>query len=304
MKILVTGGAGFIGSNLSVKLIEMGHEVFIADDLSTGSLNNVPKKAIFYNLDLSKKVSYKKLPNHIEAVFHLASQVSSEVSFRDPVNDIKRNSLATLLLLQWCKSNFIKNFIYTSTMGVYCDLLGEPATEKSKIKPKSFYGIGKRSSEQFIQIFSEEGMNTAIFRLFNVYGPGQNMDDLNQGMVSIYLEYILRDKAILVKGPLNRIRDFVFIDDVVEALVLGLRQEANGEIFNVCSGEDITVEDLINKLLILTNKSSKYPIKILPRTPRDINECYGSYEKAYRILGWKSKILLEDGLKKMIYWLK
>ena len=165
MNILVTGGAGFVGANLCVKLIDKGYKVFIIDDLSTGSKKNIPPNTEFYKLDLSNQEAYQKLPKNIDIVFHLSSQVSSEKSFLDPINDMKRNSFASLLLLEWSLNNSIKKFIYTSTMGVYSDGLIEAANECSKINPKSFYGINKRSSENFIKIYSSKGLKSTIFRL-------------------------------------------------------------------------------------------------------------------------------------------
>jgi len=297
---MVTGGAGFIGGNLCAKLLDKGYKVFIIDDLSTGSKKNIPPNTEFYKLDLSNQEAYKKLPKSIDVVFHLASQVSSEKSFRDPINDMKRNSFATLLLLEWSINNSINKFIYTSTMGVYSDGLGEATNECSKIGPKSFYGINKRSSENFLEIFSEKGLDSTIFRLFNVYGPGQNMSDLDQGMLSIYLAYILRNEPILVKGPLDRTRDFVYVDDVTNALLLGLNSKSTNKIYNVCSGQETSVKQLLKELLIITNKSSDYPITILPRTPNDIDQVWGNCDKLKNDFDWLPKYSLKHGLKKFI----
>ena len=300
MNIMVTGGAGFVGGNLSEGLINIGHNVVIIDDLSTGSLKNIPANTEFHELDLSEQLTYKKLPNNIDVVFHIASQVSSEMSYLDPVNDMKRNSFATLLLLDWAKNNSVEKFIYASSMGVYCDRLGKAAIEESKINPKSFYGVNKRCSEEFIEIFSEKGLNFTIFRLFNVYGPGQNMENLNQGMVSIYLEYILRNEPILVKGPLNRIRDYVYIEDVIDVLLLGLTTKADGKTYNVCTGEKHSVEQLIQELLKATNKPYNYPVNILPRTPRDIDDIWGNYKKLKHDFNWSHKYDLKKGISKFI----
>ena len=185
-------------------------------------------------------------------------------------------------------------------MGVYCDRLGKAAIEESKINPKSFYGVNKRCSEEFIEIFSEKGLNFTIFRLFNVYGPGQNMENLNQGMVSIYLEYILRNEPILVKGPLNRIRDYVYIEDVIDVLLLGLTTKADGKTYNVCTGEKHSVEQLIQELLKATNKPYNYPVNILPRTPRDIDDIWGNYKKLKHDFNWSHKYDLKKGISKFI----
>tara|TARA_B100000315_G_C14490275_1_gene547257 strand:- start:111 stop:1028 length:918 start_codon:yes stop_codon:yes gene_type:complete len=300
MNILVTGGAGFVGANLCVKLIDKGYKVFIIDDLSTGSEKNIPPNTDFFRLNLSFQETYNKLPKNIDIVFHLSSQVSSEKSFLDPINDMKRNSFATLLLLEWSLNNSIKKFIYTSTMGVYSDGLKEAANECSKINPKSFYGFNKRSSENFIELYSQKGLKSTIFRLFNCYGPGQNMADFDQGMLSIYLAYLLLDKPVLVKGSLDRTRDFVYIDDVTDAVLLGLKSKSTNNIYNVCSGKETSVKQLIKELLVATNKSSNYPINILPRTPNDIDQIWGDCNKLKDDFDWLPKYSLKDGIKKYI----
>ena len=300
MNILVSGGAGFIGSNLCKKLKEKDHNVIIVDDLSTGSNNNLIEGCDYYDLDLSNENNYQKLPNNIDVVFHLASQVSSELSFVNPINDMQRNSYATLLILDWSLRSSVKNFLYSSSMGVYGSNSEIASRETSVLNPTSFYGINKRASEEFIKIFSIKGLDYTIFRLFNVYGPGQNMSDLNQGMVSIYLEYILQNKPILVKGSLDRIRDYVFIDDVTDALLFGLDQKANNKIYNVCSGKKTSVRKLINSLLLAMDKTSDYPITILPSTPNDIYQIWGNCDKLKKDFEWTPKYNLSEGLSKFV----
>jgi len=304
MKILITGGAGFIGSHLSKALLKDGHDVLVVDNLSTGMKENIPKMVGFLELDLTDKKTYEQLPVDIDFVYHLASQASGEVSCDDPVYDLKANTLTTLSLLQWCKKTGIKKFIFTSSMGVYSDKLGYPVDEGSPIQPKSFYGINKQSSEGYIRIFSEEGLRATVFRLFNVYGPGQNMKNLKQGMVSIYLSFINDKSPIYVKGPLTRIRDFVYIDDVVSALKLGLDERADNEVYNICTNKHTTVGDLLEALIEQYPKNKSYPIEIHDRTPRDIDECYGSYDKIYTQLGWEPQVNLKEGIGRMIAWLK
>jgi UDP-glucose 4-epimerase len=305
MKVLITGGAGFIGSHLANSLIKADYEVIILDNLSTGSFENIPKQATFLEMDLSDLNCYSEIPTDIDIVYHLASQASGEVSFDDPVHDLKSNTLATLALLQWSKANSIKKFIFSSTMGVYSDALKTSATEKSEILPKSFYGVNKLTSENYIRIFREEGLDATIFRFFNVYGPGQNMANMKQGMVSIYMAYLKNNEPIIVKGPLNRSRDFVYIDDIVNALVLGLKKTDDNEyVFNVCSGRRTSVNELLQLLIKVFNKKEDYPVHIVNRTARDIDHCWGSNELIINKLYWKPKISLEDGILLMYKWLK
>jgi len=304
MKILVSGGAGFIGSNLCKKLKEKDYDVIIVDDLSTGFEDNLIEGCDFYDLDLSKEDNYKNLPKNIDVVFHLASQVSSEMSFVNPVNDMQRNSYATLLILDWSLKSSVKKILYTSSMGVYGSNSKGPSKETSLLSPTSFYGINKRASEEFIKVYSYKGLEYTIFRLFNVYGPGQDMSNLNQGMVSIYLEYILRNKPILVKGSLDRIRDYVFIEDVIDVLMLGLNQKTKNKTYNVCSGEKTSVKKLINSLLLVMDKSLDYPFTILPETPNDIYQIWGSCDKLIKEFDWLPKFKLNEGLSKFVQSLK
>ena len=304
MKYLVTGGAGFIGSHLVNKLINAGNHVVVVDNLSTGNFRDVNPEAEFLNIDLSDEKNLSLLPNDINIVYHLASQVSGEVSVEDPLFDLMGNSYSTLALLEWSKHCSIKKFIFTSSMGVYYDQLNQAAHESSILVPKSFYGINKQASEGYIRIASEEGLRTTIVRLFNVYGPGQNMSNYKQGMLSIYMAYVYNKQPIIIKGPLDRIRDFVYVHDVINALMLCRDEKADGKIFNVCSGRKTMVKKLIKLIQRAFDEGDDYPIKILERTPRDIDACWGDYSKIKRELGWEPKVNLEEGIAKMINWLR
>jgi len=304
MNILVTGGAGFIGSHLAKALIQEGNNVYIIDNLTTGSIENLDKKCIFLNYDLAIVNLFDILPNNIDIIYHLASQASGEVSWENPINDLNANTLSTLKVLLWAKSNAIKKFIFTSTMGVYDDNLNYPVTEKSPLCPKSFYGINKLTCENYIRIFSEEGLDCTILRFFNVYGPGQNMQNLKQGMISIYMAYLNEKKPILIKGPLNRSRDFVFIDDVVNALLLAQKKSNILNLYNVATGIQTSVDNLITILLETFNEPKDYPLEIEQRTPRDIDNVFGNYDLIKNDLNWEPKINLSKGILLMYKWLK
>lgn len=303
MKIMVTGGAGFIGSHLSKRLLADGHNVLVVDDLSSGSLENIPAEVQFLELDLAEEAVYKELPTDIDIVYHLASQSSGEISYEDPVHDLKANALSTLALLQWAKKVGVQKFIFTSTMGVYDDTLKHKANETSPVAPKSFYGVTKYTCEGFIRIFNEEGMRTTIFRLFNVYGPGQNMANLKQGMVSIYMAYVFNKQPVCVKGSLERTRDFVYIDDVVNALRLGLSEQADEGLFNVCTGRKYSVGEVLKEIFSAFGELTEYPVEIKSRTPRDIDHSLGDYKAINEALGWQPRVSFEEGVTKMVNWL-
>lgn len=302
---LLTGGAGFIGSCLAKRLIELGWQVHIIDNLSTGYRTNLPPEAHFTFLDLSRDDFVTELPKvQFDAVFHLAAQSSGEISFDDPVYDLKTNCLSTLLLLEWCHKNNIKRFLYTSSMSIYGDLERQPVKEDDLPKPKSFYGVGKLTSESYINIYSKMGINTTSLRPFNVYGPGQNMENLRQGMVSIYMAYILKNVEIPVKGSPDRYRDFIYVDDVIDAYLACLdNPKTFGKSFNLASGAKTHVHELIRAELVAFGLDpDKYPVKYSGSTPGDTFGIYADISALKAATNWRPKVSLKEGLEKMAQW--
>ena len=298
MYALVTGGAGFIGSHLSNKLLKLGAKVTIVDNLSTGTESNIPSKCDFICLDLTENNFINKLPITTTHVFHLAAQSSGEISFEDPRYDIEINTVSTLELLKWSLNHNVKKLIYTSSMNVYGYVNDEPIKETQPVAPESFYAVGKSASENYIKIFSDLGLNSTILRLFNVYGPGQNMENLKQGMLSIFLADIMKNKPVLVKGSLERFRDFIYIDDVISAIEKSINFTQKYDVFNICTGIRTTVQEALDKLFIAFNLSN-YQIIESDGTPRDQFGIYGNIHKSEKLLDWKYKVKLEDGLNKL-----
>ena len=305
MDILITGGAGFIGSHMAGHCIARGHSVTIIDNLSTGLAENIPEGAAFLPLDLSDPSFPDRLKDiSVDIVVHLAAQSSGEISFERPVYDLSTNTQGTLLLLRWAMEHSVKKFIYSSSMSVYGDGPDRPLKETDPLNPKSFYGVGKCASEHYISIFQDMGLDTTIFRFFNVYGPGQNMKNLKQGMVSIFMAYIAQQQPILVKGPLDRFRDFVYIDDVISALDLGIEnRSATGGIYNVCTGRKTTIRSLLDTIIGAYGFSpGQYPVQEAAPTPRDQFGAYGDPAHIERHLHWKPNVNLEQGIERMKTW--
>lgn len=305
-RYLVTGGAGFIGSAVANELIKTGHDVVVVDNLRTGYLENIPKAAKFIEGDCQDHRTIEKLQeSHFDAIFHIAGQSSGEISFEDPVYDLQTNTQSTLQLLQMAVKGGCKKFIFASTMSLYGDVDDKPINEEHTAKPKSFYAVGKLASEEYLRIFAKEyGISTIALRLFNVYGPGQNLENLKQGMVSIFLAQALNDQRIHVKGAKERFRDFVFIDDVVSAFTLAENQMKDGEfeIYNICSGVKTRVEELVNS--IQENVDISIPVVYEGSTPGDQFGIYGLNEKAQKMLGWKPFIAFPEGIKLTCDWAK
>lgn len=300
---LVTGAAGFIGAAVAKTLIQHGHKVITIDNLSTGFEENIPQGVEFLQGDFQDAAVIKKLSSFsIDAIFHIAGQSSGEISFENPVYDLQTNTQSTLMLLKYCQQAGCNRFIYASTMSVYGDVPDKPIDENTTPVPKSFYGVGKLASEHYLRIYSQFGITCTALRLFNVYGPGQNLHNMKQGMVSIFLAQALRDNRVVVKGDKLRFRDFIYIDDVVNVFV---EIEKSGhpslyEVINVCSGNRTTIEQLLGQLNQYFDNT--LDIQFVGSTPGDQFGIYGSNKKLTTDFRIPMNTSLEDGLKKMVAW--
>ena len=273
MNYLVTGGAGFVGSKIADKLITSGHTVVIIDNLKTGYVRNINSAAIFIEGDCSDVNIIAKLNNYqFDAILHIAGQSSGEVSFEDPVYDINSNTVSTLLLLQYAVKTNCKRFIYASTMSVYGQQPDKICfSENDQTSPLSFYAVGKLASEEYLKIYANcYGINFTALRYFNIYGPGQNLDNLKQGMISIYLKQLIDTsfKSIVVKGSLERFRDFIYIDDVVSITTSFIHQTTTfNQIINIGTGKKTTVGELLS--LLKENIKTEKVIEFYSGTPGD-----------------------------------
>jgi len=303
--IIITGGAGFIGSHLVNFFLKTNNKVFVIDDLTTGSIKNLNlkyKNIKFIKGDCTKDKILDQLPKmQFDILYHIAGQSSGEISFENPLNDFNRNLLSTLKLCQFCINRKIKKIVYASSMSVYGDLKKKnyKANEILNCDPLSFYGVSKLCSEFYLKQFSKLGLKYTILRLFNVYGPNQNFKNLKQGMISIYLGQLLKSNKIFVKGKLNRFRDFIYIDDVVKILTGCLKNpRTNNKIYNISTGK----KTFIKKILYLIKKYSKKKFKIIQKksTPGDQFGIYSIPKKVKNDFKIKKFTKINDGLKKMI----
>jgi len=306
MRYLVTGGAGFIGSAIAKQLLQDDNEVYIIDNLNTGYLENVPSQAKFIDGDFSKDETISKLNNiKFDVIFHIGGQSSGEISYEDPEYDLNTNTLSTLKLLQYCVKTGCKKFIYASTMSVYGEQENkEQFCEKDEVNPKSFYAVGKLASEKYMDIFSKQfDIDFVALRYFNVYGVGQNLENMKQGMVSIYLKQFLDDKfkEVEVKGDLNRFRDLIYIDDVVDITIEASKNEQfKNSIINVGTGKKTRVKDILDLIQKYTQSHKK--VMITDGTPGDQFGIYANNE-LLKSLYQKELIRFEYGLQKMIEWI-
>ncbi len=301
---LVTGAAGFIGSAVAQKLIHDGHNVVTIDNLSTGKKENLPSGIKFLEGDCAdKKIIDQLKVYNFDAILHIAGQSSGEISFENPAYDLNTNTLSSLLLLKLASEIGCKKFIYASSMSIYGNQPDSPVYEDAILNPVSFYSVGKMASEKYMNIYSKFGISNTALRLFNVYGPGQNLENMKQGMVSIYLAQALESRKIIVKGSPDRYRDFVYIDDVVNTFIASIGLEEPGfNFYNVATGVRTTVSQLLN--MITVNFDEPIEIQYIESTPGDQFGIYGNSDKFKNIFGNIICTNLDNGLTKMIGWAK
>jgi len=303
---LVTGNAGFIGSAIANKLLENNHTVYGIDNLNTGYSENVDKRVHFIKDDFSKDETLAKLKEvKFDTIFHIGGQSSGEISFENPEYDLSTNTLSTLKLLKYAVKTGCKKFIYASTMSVYGEEASkEQFSEQDKTNPKSFYAVGKLASEKYIEIFQKEyGIDSTVLRYFNVYGPGQNLDNMKQGMVSIYLKQFLDDtyKVVEVKGDINRFRDLIYIDDIVSITIdAAYNRSMSNQVLNVGTAIKTEVGEILKYIQEYTE--SEKDIIISSGTPGDQ---FGIYADNQKLLSMYKNNLIDfkTGLRNMIIWI-
>lgn len=306
MRVLVTGGAGFIGSALARRLLSDGHDAVIVDNLSTGRRQNVPPGARFIDADLGDPASLAAMPaGRFDAVAHLAAQSSGAIGQADPYADMRVNAGATLLLAQWCRKHGVPRLIFTSSMTVYGHGNREPVDEATPGAPISYYGATKLAAETYLRLAANEGLSVTSFRLYNVYGRGQNLGNLYQGMASIYLAYLLKGVTVPVTGRLDRYRDFVHVDDTVTALTAALVRPATpSTIYNIGTGRKTTVREILDLLIRAMGLPTDYPIEEQAGSPSDVFGSVANARRAGAELGWSPKVALADGVADMVAWAK
>jgi UDP-glucose 4-epimerase len=277
INILVTGVAGFIGSSFVNKLNLKFYNIYGIDDFSSSDKSQLPKKKInFFKKDLSiglPKKLYKK-EVIIDYIYHFAGQSSGELSFKDPKLDLEKNTISTLNLIKFSIEKKIKTFFYMSSMSVYGNT--NKANEKSELKPNTCYGVSKLSSEYYLKVFEKE-LNYVIFRLFNIYGPGQNLNNIYQGMIRIYLTQLIKSDKLNIKGSMNRYRDFVYIDDLVNILISSINKKSLiGQTINIGTGKKTYIRDVVK---IIKTLKKKVKVNILNGTKGDQFGIYSNNQK-------------------------
>ncbi len=298
MKVLVTGGAGFIGSHVVDLLINRGHDVSIVDNLSTGKKRNVNKNAAFHKTDIRNFNALEKIfkKEGFEAVVHLAAQPNVRRSIEDPVFDAENNIIGSLNIIKLSEKYKVGKMVYSSSGGAcYGEPSYLPCDEKHPVSPLSPYGVSKYTVENYL---NQSALQKCILRFANVYGPRQDPKG-EAGVVAIFAEQMLKNKPPKIFGDGRQTRDFVYVLDVAHAIPPAL--EKNGT-FNIGTGKQISVNDVYGAI----KKAVSYQGRKIHDQPikGEIKDICLDASKAAKELHWKPTVKFEEGIKKTVQWHK
>lgn len=302
MRITVTGGAGFIGSHLVDRLIEDGHTVQVIDNLYTGNKEFVHSKAQFVELDIRDPKLYSVLEEfRPDYIFHEAAQTEVSTSMSDPMLDCDINLMGLINLLNAAVKLDVKKFLMPSSAAVYGNLDTLPLNEEMIGNPSSFYGLTKLTTEHYLRIYHEAfGLPYLCYRYSNVFGPRQGNGG-EGGVISIFAKAIVQGSPIIIYGDGKQTRDFIYVDDVVEANILGMQHQVTG-IYNVSTGISSSVNLLVDEFRNISGKD----IEVVYDKPRlgDIRDSVLATDKSEKELLFTAKYNLHDGLIKTYEYFK
>jgi nucleoside-diphosphate-sugar epimerase len=301
MKALVTGGCGFIGSNLVKLLLNKQWEVRIIDNLDSGNILNISGLNVdFLHGDICSDQDMFRACNNIDVVFHLAASVGRQKSLDNPTLDSNVNLIGTLCLLENMRKNKVDKIVYSSSAAIFGELISNSIDETHQIKPDSPYGVSKLAAEKMILAYSQIYQIKAVcLRYFNIYGLNQRYDYYGN-VIPIFAYQLLNDLPITIYGDGNQTRDFLNVCDVANANYLAATNDQPSDVYNLGSGHSISINELV---IILQNISGKNAIiEYLPKRHADVMHCKAKVNKIKDELGFYPKINLEDGLKDYLNW--
>lgn len=302
MKILVTGGAGFIGSHIVDGYIDAGHEVIVIDNFSSGRKENVNPGAVFVEGDITDRKFLDDLfqkHSPFDLVNHHAAQKSVSRSLKDPVLDADINIMGSLFLLETMRKFSSKRIIFSSTGGaIYKEGCQLPAVEEAEIEPISPYAISKYSTENYLRFYRELGFTTQIFRYANVYGPRQDPEG-EAGVIAIFCSRLYANKNLVINGDGMQTRDFIYVEDIVAANLSLIDYKKSGT-WNIGTGEEVSINNVADRLMKIVDESTSVPGVIEYQAARlgELRRSALSAQRAIRELEWKAQVKLSDGLRK------
>lgn len=300
MRCLITGGAGFIGIALANRLVEAGHHVRVLDDLSTGDPTGLDAGIIFTRGDVRDRPRLWTLLQQVDCVFHLAARVSVQESVLYPreYNDV--NVGGTVALVEAIRDVGVKRVVFASSATVYGPQPVQPVAETARPHPLVPYAVSKLAAEYYIFALGElNGIETVALRIFNAYGPGQRVPPSHAPVVPLYLKSIWNGASLVVHSQGNQTRDFVYIDDVVDALIAAANAPGvNGAVINVGSGKETSINDLITSISQVTGRRPE--VLTNPKQTGGISRLVANLRQARELLGYQPRFTLLDGLHKML----
>jgi UDP-glucose 4-epimerase len=302
-KVIVTGGAGFIGSNLAEELARRGHQVVIIDDLSTGNPDNIQPvlqagQVDFIEGSITDLSLMQEAFSGAEYVFHQAALPSVPRSIKEPEITNRVNITGTLSVLIAARDNAVKKFVYASSSSVYGDTPTLPKTEDMPPNPLSPYAATKLAGEYYCQVFTRiYGLKTVCLRYFNVYGPQQDSNSAYAAVIPLFIHAVLAGKSPVIFGDGEQTRDFTYVKDVVEANIQAAESQVTG-IFNLGNSQKVTINELTNLIINITKKKNIKPVYEGPR-PGDIVHSLADTTRA-KAFGYNPRYNLEQGLKETI----
>lgn len=306
MKTLVTGGAGFIGSNLVEKLVQEGHEVSVIDDLSTGkeeNLSNVRNEIVFHKKSINDDI--KEILKEIEVVFHLAALPRVQFSIHNPIDSHHANINGSLNLLKQGSDAGVKRFIFSSSSSIYGDQESLPLKETMKPNPMSPYALQKLTIEHYCKLFHDlYGLKTISLRYFNVYGPRQDKDSNYSNLIPKFIGLVQKDEQPKIYGDGTQTRDFTYVGDVVAANIAAMRsnnKKVFGEPFNIGAGNRVSISEITEMIIGLLDSRIK-PVHVDPII--EPKHTLADISKAKNLLGWQPNTVINEGLKKSVDYFK
>jgi len=294
MRILVTGGAGFIGSNLVDELINRGHQVVIIDNLSTGKKDFINPKAEFHKLDIRDLEKIKPLFKGVDYVFHLAAQPRIQPSIIDPAESHSNNVVGTLNVLVASRDAEIEKFIYSASSSAYGNQKKLPLKEDMIPKPKNPYAVFKVVGELYCKLFSElYNLPTVCLRYFNVYGPRQSCEGAYATVIGIFLRQAKAGQPLTIVGDGSQTRDFTHVRDIVRANILAMGNDkvGKGEVINIGTGKNYSINQIAS--MISDN------IINIPARPGEVQDTLADNSLAKKLLNWQPEISLEKGIREL-----
>ena len=300
-KILVTGGAGFIGSHVAAKCIEAGYDVHVLDNLSSGSASNVPADATFHALDLrDEEILELFARERFPVVIHHAAQLDVRRSVTDPVFDADVNVLGFLRLMEAGRQHGLQRLVFASTGGaIYGETEELPQFETNALQPESPYGITKLATEKYLYFYERvHGISSVVLRYANVYGPRQGTYG-EAGVIAIFIKKLLAGEPPIIFGDGEQTRDYVFVGDVVRANLLAIEAKASGT-YNIGTGVETSVNTLVEKIQHLMRVSGD--VQHEAARPGEVRRSVLSYELIEQAMGWSPQVTLDKGLAETIRW--